>query len=72
MLKGIAASSGVAIGKVYKLEAPKIVISEAAAGTEEERLAAEKAAAEAEKKAAAEAAEKGDAETEAAGEKAAP
>ncbi len=39
MLKGIAASSGVAIGKVYKLEAPKIVISEAAAGTEEERLA---------------------------------
>ncbi|MBQ1508702.1 MAG: phosphoenolpyruvate--protein phosphotransferase, partial [Erysipelotrichaceae bacterium] len=26
-------------GKVYKLEAPKIVISEAAAGTEEERLA---------------------------------
>ncbi len=38
MLKGIAASSGVAIGKVYKLEAPKVVISEEVVGTEEERL----------------------------------
>ena len=29
MLKGIATSSGIAIGKVYKLEQPKIVLSEA-------------------------------------------
>ena len=28
MLKGIATSSGIAIGKVYKLEQPKIVLSE--------------------------------------------
>ena len=28
MLKGIATSSGIAIGKVYKLEQPKIVVSE--------------------------------------------
>lgn len=27
-LKGIATSSGIAIGKVYKLEQPNIVISE--------------------------------------------
>ena len=28
MLKGIATSSGIAIGKVYKLEQPKIVVNE--------------------------------------------
>ena len=28
MLNGIATSSGIAIGKVYKLEQPKIVVSE--------------------------------------------
>ena len=28
MLKGIATSSGIAIGKVYKLEQPKIIIKE--------------------------------------------
>jgi len=34
MLKGIATSSGIAIGKVYKLEQPKIVLSEAKADVE--------------------------------------
>ena len=38
MLKGIAASNGVAIGKVYKMESPKIEISTEVTGTEEERL----------------------------------
>ena len=28
MLKGIATSSGIAIGKVYKLEQPKIIIEQ--------------------------------------------
>lgn len=36
MLKGIAASSGVAIGKVYKLEQPKVVIEDRACNKEEE------------------------------------
>ena len=36
MLKGIATSSGIAIGKVYKLEQPKVVVSETSAGAEEE------------------------------------
>ena len=36
MLKGIAASSGIAIGKVYKYEQPKIVIEERAAEKESE------------------------------------
>jgi len=36
MIKGIAASSGVAIGKVYKLEQPNIVINENAGTAEEE------------------------------------
>lgn len=35
MLKGIATSSGIAIGKVYKLEQPKIVLKEAKQTTEE-------------------------------------
>ena len=35
-LKGIATSSGIAIGKVYKLEQPTIVISEGSKGTEAE------------------------------------
>ena len=35
MLKGIATSSGIAIGKVYKLEQPKVVISEKGIGLEE-------------------------------------
>ena len=34
MLKGIATSSGIAIGKVYKLEQPKIVLSDAKADVE--------------------------------------
>ncbi|MBQ1476996.1 MAG: phosphoenolpyruvate--protein phosphotransferase [Erysipelotrichaceae bacterium] len=38
MLKGIAASNGIAIGKVYKMESPKIEISMEVTGTEEERL----------------------------------
>ena len=38
MLKGIAASNGIAIGKVYKMESPKIEISTEVTGTEEERL----------------------------------
>ena len=36
MLKGIATSSGIAIGKVYKLEQPKIVVNEAAGDPEKE------------------------------------
>ncbi len=36
MLKGIATSSGIAIGKVYKLEQPAIVINEIGKGTEKE------------------------------------
>lgn len=36
MLKGIAASSGVAIGKAYKLEQPVIVMKEAKGNTEDE------------------------------------
>ena len=35
MLKGIATSSGIAIGKVYKLEQPKIVLKEAKQTVEE-------------------------------------
>ena len=38
MLKGIAASSGVAIGKAYKLEQPQIVMKEEK-GTVEDELA---------------------------------
>ena len=36
MLKGIATSSGIAIGKVYKLEQPEIVINETGKGVETE------------------------------------
>ena len=36
MLKGIATSSGIAIGKVYKLEQPEIVINEAQGDPEKE------------------------------------
>jgi phosphotransferase system enzyme I (PtsI) len=36
MLKGIATSRGIAIGKVYKLEQPAIVINEIGKGTEKE------------------------------------
>ncbi len=39
MLKGIAASSGIAVGKVYKLEAPKVVIREDVTTSVDERLA---------------------------------
>ena len=37
MLKGIATSSGIAIGKVYKLEQPEIVINEAKGDPEKEQ-----------------------------------
>ena len=36
MLKGIATSSGIAIGKVYKLEQPNVVVSEKGKGPQEE------------------------------------
>ena len=36
MLKGIATSSGIALGKVYKLEQPKIVVDETSLGSEAE------------------------------------
>ena len=36
MLKGIATSSGIAIGKVYKLEQPNVVVNEKGKGPEEE------------------------------------
>ena len=36
MLKGIAASAGVAVAKVYKLETPKVVIEKKAGVAEEE------------------------------------
>ncbi len=36
MLKGIAASSGIAIGRAYKLEQPKIVLKEEKGNTEDE------------------------------------
>ena len=43
MLKGIAASSGIAIGKVYKLVEPKIEIVERACEASEELEKFEKA-----------------------------
>ncbi len=39
MIKGIAASSGVAIGKIYKLESPVIEINNDVKGSKEEELA---------------------------------
>ena len=36
MLKGIAASAGVSVAKVYKLETPKVVIEKKAGVAEEE------------------------------------